>query len=220
MKQNTRPFVSLSLPVVTLLLTFLATTPAHAHHAMGGKPVTTAFEGFLSGIAHPLIGMDHLAMIVAIGVLAASMRPGFLLAALFVLAAMLGSSLHLLGMSLPWSEQLIALSVVAVGGILALRKSPHSGIVLGICAVAGVLHGYAYGESIFGAEPTPLAVYLVGFTLVQLFVAGIAYAAAKIIVQKSGEKTLVLRPAGFVIAGAGLALLGTQIVAMAFPLGQ
>jgi urease accessory protein len=219
MKTITRPFVGLSVPVVALFLSFFAAVPAQAHHLMDGKPVTTAAQSFLSGIAHPVIGIDHLVMIVAIGVLAAAMRPGFLLAAVFVVAAMAGTGVHLLNLSLPGSEVLIALSVLVVGILLALRKTPNQGLVLGICAVAGMLHGYAYGESIFGAESSLLVAYLVGFTVVQLAVAGIAYAIAKSILRKNaGEQALVLRPAGFVVAGAGMALLATQIVAMALPI--
>ena len=108
--------------------------------------------------------------------------------------------------------------LVAAGALIALRKIPNRALVFGIGAVAGVLHGYAYGESIFGAESTPLVAYLVGFTAGQLVVAGIAYAIAKHLRDKSSEHALVLRPAGYVVAGAGLALLATQLVAIAFPL--
>jgi urease accessory protein len=218
MKNTLSPLSSLSVPAVALLLSAFAATPAHAHHAMGGKMASTAFEGFLSGIAHPVIGIDHLAMIVAIGVLAAAMRPGFALAGVFVIAAMGGTGLHLLGWNLPGSEALVALSVLAVGVVLTLRKTPNRALVLGICATTGVLHGYAYGESIFGAESTPLVAYLVGFTAVQLFVAGIAYAIAKHLRDKSGEHALVLRPAGYVVAGAGLALFATQLFSAVFPM--
>lgn len=216
MKTITRPFISFS--IVALLGTFLAATPAHAHHLMHGKTASTAFEGFMSGIAHPVIGVDHLAMIVAIGVLAAAMRPGFLIAATFVVAAMCGTGLHLLKLSLPGSEMLVALSVIAVGSLLVLRKTPASGLVIAICAIAGVLHGYAYGESIFGAEATPVVAYLIGFTVVQLVVAGIAYAVARGLRRKAADDAFALRPAGYVVAGAGLALVATQVVAMAFPI--
>jgi urease accessory protein len=218
MKTTPRPLASLSVPAVAVLLTLFAAKPAQAHHLMGGRMASTAFEGFMSGIAHPVIGIDHLAMIVAIGVLAAAIRSGFALAGIFVLAAMVGTGLHLLRLNLPGSEALVALSVLAAGALIALRKTPNRALVFGIGAVAGVLHGYAYGESIFGAESTPLVAYLVGFTAVQLVVAGIAYAIAKHLRDKSGEQALILRPAGFVVAGAGLALLATQLVTMAFPI--
>lgn len=219
MKFLTRPSAGSSIPVLALFTTLLAVTPAHAHHAMGGEPVGTVAQSFLSGLAHPVIGIDHLAMIVAIGVLAAAMRPGFLLAVVFVVAAMAGTGLHLLGLSLPGSELLIALSVLAVGVLLSLRKAPRIGLVLGICTIAGLLHGYAYGESIFGAESSLLTAYLAGFTAVQVAVASVAYTIAKRILRKDAdEPTLLLRPAGFVVAGAGLAILATQLVDIALPI--
>ena len=42
-------------------------------------------------------------------------------------------------------------------------------------ALAGILHGYAYAESIFGAEATPLVAYLVGFSVIQLGIAAAAF---------------------------------------------
>ena len=218
MNTSTRPFSKFSASFVALFASILAATPVHAHHLMDGKTASTAFEGFMSGLAHPVIGVDHLVMIVAIGILAAAMRPGFLLAAAFVVAAMAGTGLHLLNFNLPGSELLVAFSVVAVGSLLVLRRTLSPGLVVAICAVAGVLHGYAYGESIFGAETTPLTAYLVGFTVVQLAVAGAAYAIAKGLREKAPDQAFSLRPAGFVVAGAGLALLATQVLALTFPI--
>ena len=44
----------------------MAPQPALAHHALGGRIPSNFFEGFLSGLAHPVIGLDHLAFVVAI----------------------------------------------------------------------------------------------------------------------------------------------------------
>ena len=60
-------------------------SPASAHHPMGGKMPSTFFEGFLSGLAHPLIGVDHLAFIVAVGLFAAIKPQGILIPIFFVL---------------------------------------------------------------------------------------------------------------------------------------
>ncbi|MET0472193.1 MAG: HupE/UreJ family protein, partial [Xanthobacteraceae bacterium] len=54
-----------ALVVVPLLL---MTESASAHHVMGGRTPTTFVEGFLSGLGHPVIGPDHLAFLLAIGV--------------------------------------------------------------------------------------------------------------------------------------------------------
>ena len=41
---------------------------ASAHHLMGGKTPSTFADGILSGIGHPIIGPDHLAFLVALGI--------------------------------------------------------------------------------------------------------------------------------------------------------
>jgi urease accessory protein len=184
---------------------------------MGGGPVTNGFDAFLSGVAHPVIGIDHLTMIVAIGILSALLRPGFLVAGSFVLAAMLGTALHLVGLPLPMAEPLVSLSVLAAGLMITLRRAPRNGAVIAFSVIGGILHGYAYGEAIFGAQTGSLVAYLAGFTLVQLAIAGVAFGVARKFRQSSLEPALCLRPTGFVVAGAGFALLATQLVALSFP---
>ena len=59
-------------------------SPAAAHHPLGGGVPSNFFEGFLSGLAHPVIGFDHLAFIVAIGLVAALKPQGWLMPIAFV----------------------------------------------------------------------------------------------------------------------------------------
>lgn len=60
--------------------TMLLAGPAWAHHAMGGEVPGTFAEGLLSGLAHPVIGLDHLAFILAVGLIAASLGAGLQIA--------------------------------------------------------------------------------------------------------------------------------------------
>ena len=77
-------------------------------------------------------------------------------------------------------------------------------------AIAGLAHGYAFGESIFGAERTPLAAYLVGLVVVQSAIAiGIAYAVRA---RGADRASLAPRLTGAAIAGIGLAVLAQQVV--------
>ncbi|UBF26515.1 HupE/UreJ family protein [Kovacikia minuta CCNUW1] len=208
----------LVVPVFALLF---VTTPALAHHAMGGRMPSSFFEGFISGIAHPLIGPDHFAFIVAIGLLAVARRQGILIPVAFVLAAMVGTGLHLLQLSIPGVELFVSGSILVFGILLAMKESLGTGWVIGLSAVAGLFHGYAYGESIFGAEMTPLFAYLAGFTVIQLVVSLGAFWVGKAIVFSQGSesqpKSDRLRSAGLVICGVGLAFFVSQVVNILFP---
>lgn len=49
--------------------------------------ITNFFEGFLSGLVHPVIGLDHLAFVIAIGLIAAGQINGAIIPAGLILAA-------------------------------------------------------------------------------------------------------------------------------------
>ena len=142
----------LSVLVAAAALLALAAAPAAAHHPMGGKLPATMTQGLLSGLGHPIIGLDHLAAIIAVGCIAAWYRTGPALAVGFVAAMIAGVALHLRETTVPASEALVALSVMALGATLVLRKALHPAAALTLFVIAGLLHGYALGESIVGAE--------------------------------------------------------------------
>jgi urease accessory protein len=148
---------------------------AAAHHFMENALPRTVMEGFLSGVGHPIIGLDHFAFIVACGFFLALIPRGLWGIAALLAGSLAGAGLHLAGVDLPAGEALVALSIVLVGALLILCRSfPLRWVVAGL-ALAGVLHGHAYAEAIFGAEPAPLAAYLAGFSVIQLAIAAAAY---------------------------------------------
>lgn len=158
-------------------LLLIASTPALAHHVMGGMTPQTFSQGLLSGLAHPVIGLDHFAFLVVAILLTSALKGAtrFLVPLAFIGATVAGTVLHLGEASIPMPEMLVALSVV-IGGVLALtRRYPGAFALSTIFGVFGILHGYAYGESIVGAEPTPLLAYLAGFAAIQyaLIIAGV-----------------------------------------------
>ena len=142
---------------------------ASAHHGMDGAMPSTFEQGLVSGLAHPIIGLDHLAFIVAAAWLIAKLPAGvrFGLAAVFVLGSLLGTVLHVNLIDLPGSELLVALSVLVAGVLVWSRKLKAVQFLWVLLPLAGVFHGYAYGESIVGAESSALYAYLLGFALIQ-----------------------------------------------------
>ena len=52
------------------MATWSLAAPAFAHHPLDGKIPSNLFEGFMSGLGHPVIGLDHLAFVIAVGLIA------------------------------------------------------------------------------------------------------------------------------------------------------
>ncbi|MGD1704307.1 HupE/UreJ family protein [Dapis sp. BLCC M229] len=163
------------------LIFFSTVESAMAHHPMGGRTPANLWEGLLSGMGHPIIGMDHLAFVVAVGLIAATIPNGISILASFLATAMLGTGIHLLSIDLPLTEIAIAFSVVTFGVMLAFKQKLNTLLLIIFAGIAGIFHGYAYGEAIIGAEMTPLLAYLVGFTAIQLFIALLAMKLAELV---------------------------------------
>lgn len=188
-------------------------TPAIAHHPFGGAAPQTIFSGLVSGIGHPVLGFDHLAFIIAVGLVAAMLRRGIAIPLTFLLAAVAGTGLHLAEMNLPISELVIAFSVLLFGLLVIARRELNTTAVIALTALASVFHGYAYGEAIVGAEPTPLVAYLVGFTLIQGAIIAATYLLSKRAIGKDKSAGILsVRQAGFAVCGAGAILLGNLFV--------
>jgi urease accessory protein len=159
------------------IATMLFTISAWAHHPMGGETPSTLWQGLLSGLGHPIIGMDHFAFIVAIGLVSAFARLSSPAVPLGLVAAtVLGASLKWLGIYLPYAEVTVAISVVTAG-LLVFRTPIRLKTTALAALVAALFHGYAYGEAIIGAEPAPLGAYLLGFSVIQMAIAGLAFFA-------------------------------------------
>ncbi|WP_235503998.1 MULTISPECIES: HupE/UreJ family protein [unclassified Acidovorax] len=114
-------------------------------------------NSFLSGFAHPLFGMDHLAAMVAVGLwsaLAARRAGPELLWGPVGFAALLlaGAVLGLQGVALPAVEPMIAASLLATGLLVVSRlRVPGIAAALGVGAFA-VFHGAAHGYELAGSD--------------------------------------------------------------------
>ncbi len=182
---------------------------------MGGQLPSTGWQGLLSGLGHPIIGFDHLAFVVGVGLMSHLAGRPFLLPFLFVLGTVFGCFIHIQGWNLPWSEPAIALTVAAAAAIVGLRPRVSIGVLALLFGAAGLFHGYAYGESIVGAEPAPLAAYVVGFGVIQYCIAVGSGAAVRRIVGRD----YVSEPMAMRIAGLGIAIVAAFAFATAALVG-
>jgi urease accessory protein len=176
--------------------------PAWAHHPMGGKLPQTFLQGLLSGFGHPVIGIDHLAAIVGVGILAALVGRSAAVVLAFSVSVIAGVGLHLSGVDLPASELFVGLTTLLIGALVILRQSMSAGRALLLFALAGLVHGYALGESIVGAEASPLVAYLLGLLIMQTAIGVVVYAAVRSLARWPARTT------GLTVAGVLVALAG------------
>jgi urease accessory protein len=197
----------------TFLLTalvLLGAVPASAHHLMGGRTPSTFLDGLLSGLAHPLIGPDHFAFLLAVGVATGVGGLSPALPVLFVAASGIGVLLHVNAVTLPGAELAVAASVLLAGVLIARGRALPAMIWSALFAVAGLFHGYAFGESIFGAETSPLEAYVLGLVVIQ----GAVTSAIALVARRVGAGVSALAPrlVGAAIVGVGFTALISQLV--------
>ncbi len=193
-------------------LAILALAPvAHAHHPMGGMTPSTFTEGMLSGIGHPIIGIDHLAFLVVAALLSFTLRGNarYLVPMAFIAATVAGTLIHLGAADLPMSETVIALSAL-LGGLAVMFKGSLPALLLGsLFAIFGVYHGYAYGEAIVGAEQTPLLSYLLGFAVTQYaIIAGGVVLLSALATRSARLQSLAVRSGAWFATVTGAVFLG------------
>lgn len=170
--------------------------PAQAHSGTGLP------GGFVSGFSHPFGGLDHLLAMVSVGLWGAFLgRPlVYLLPVIFPTVMALGAILAMAGMRLPCVDIGIALSVLVLGGCIALGvKAPVWACALIVGAFA-LFHGYAHGKELpSAADPVG---YSAGFVLATglLHVLGIGIGAF----ASRPVGRLAVRSAGGLIVAAGV----------------
>ena len=126
---------------IALALAALAAGPAEAH-VIGAGP-----GGFAQGFAHPFMGLDHVLAMVAVGLWAAHLggRARWLVPISFVLAMALAGGWAMAGASMPYIETGIALSVVALGGLILARARLPLALGMALVGSFALFHGLAHG---------------------------------------------------------------------------
>jgi len=108
---------------------------------------------FMSGLSHPLFGLDHILAMVAVGLWAAMIggRAIFAVPAAFVGAMLLGFMLAITGVALPVVEPVILASVIALGFLVAAAVRLPAGAGMAIVGAFALFHGFAHGGEIGAA---------------------------------------------------------------------
>lgn len=121
--------------------------------------------GLTAGLLHPVLGFDHLLAMVAVGLLSVQIggRAVWTVPAAFVLVMAAGGLLGMQGVALPEVEGGIALSVFALGLVIAIGAAPPVWLAMVFVGFFALFHGHAHGAEIPRlADP---AAYVGGFML-------------------------------------------------------
>jgi urease accessory protein len=179
----------------TMTAALLAPTMSLAHtgHGVG--------QEFVAGVMHPLSGLDHVLMIVAVGAWASVLQPACRVVVAACLAAFvaIGATLSMASVSGPAVEAGIALTVVGSGMLLAVgRRWPLLATAV-VAALFATIHGLAHGAE----GPAQSVAYVPGLAVAT---GGLALAAS-ILTARLQSQRMWLRITGGLSAVAGATAL-------------
>ncbi len=191
--------------VVTVLapLGFATAGPFWAHTGTGQT------AGLLSGLLHPVSGLDHVVAMIAVGLWGAQLgAPAiWVLPVTFPMVMALGGMLGLMGIGLPGIEVGIALSGVLLGVMVLLEARPPLVWAAALVGFFAVFHGHAHGTELPADQSAIL--YSLGFVVSTgtLHATGIAIG----VVHRWRAGKILLRALGGVVALVGLFFLWQAI---------
>ncbi|MBA3710262.1 MAG: HupE/UreJ family protein [Planctomycetes bacterium] len=176
---------------------------------MASAPLLVAHPGhggvsLAAGAAHPWSGIDHLLAMVAVGILAVRIggRGLWLVPLSFLCGTLGGTLIGFLGATLPAVETAIAVSVLALGVVIAIGRSPRLGMACALVGAFAIPHGIAHAAESGGAVLAPFAVGMIASTAL-LHLLGIAFG----VMCRDASSQRPIRWSGALIAVSGLALM-------------
>ena len=185
---------------ICLFVSFaLLTKPAFGHEG-------EAFSGgFVSGMAHPVFGWDHIAAMVAVGLWGAILeKPAiWLLPIVFPLVMAIGAALGIVDAPIPFVEAGIALSGLVFGVLIVFFVKVPLALAAVLVGFFAVFHGYAHGSELPSAV-NPVA-YGVGFVVSTGLLHAIGILFGTVISFEAGR--YFVRVTGALIAAIGTAFL-------------
>jgi urease accessory protein len=127
--------------------------------------ITGTASGFGAGFLHPLLGPDHLVAMVAVGLWGAQLgSPAlWILPVAFPLVMAVGGLIGISGTSVPYPEQMVALSGLALGLMVAFRVRMEFWAAAMFVTVFALFHGYSHGREM--PQAADAASFAIGFVV-------------------------------------------------------
>ncbi len=191
--------------VTVVLLTLLVWPLSAWAHIESGQA-----GGFLSGLSHPVSGLDHVLAMVAVGLWGAQLGvPAvWLLPVAFPMMMACGGMLGLMGLPVPGIDVGIAVSGVVLGALILGETRLPLALAVVLVAIFALFHGHAHGTELSPGQNPML--YSLGFVMCTgtLHAGGIGMG----LVSRWNLGRLVLRGAGSLVMIGGLVFVWRALV--------
>jgi len=138
---------------------------ALAHHPFEliAKNNLSPTQGFISGLAHPILGLDHLLFLLSVGLVANLLKKNFII--IFILSGIIGTIIPLIiSYQFPFSELIVSISLF-VSALIVNKK-----LNVSIFIPMALFHGYVLGKPMIGSQPEVILTYLIGLILAEVLV--------------------------------------------------
>lgn len=195
--------ISLFQLIMSMVIIFYpATALAHVGSGEAG--------GFLTGLQHPVSGLDHVIAMLAVGLWGAQLgAPAiWILPVVFPMMMAMGGTLGLMGIPLPGVEVGIAVSAVVLGFMVLTEARLKIQLAMVIVAFFAVFHGHAHGTELPAGQSGLL--YSIGFVAATGLLHGAGIAIGLIHRWQAGR--LALRGAGSLVCAAGIYFLVRALI--------
>jgi urease accessory protein len=181
------------------LLLLATATPAFAHVQQGQA------QGLLTGLRHPVSGLDHVLAMISVGIWGAQLgAPAlWLLPVTFPMVMAFGGFLGLVGIPVPGVEIGIALSALLLGLMVALEAKPRLVAAAALVGAFAVFHGHAHGTELPPGQSG--LTYSIGFVTATGCLHGVGILIG--VVHRWPLGRAALRVAGAAVALAGVLFL-------------
>lgn len=179
------------------IIAFIAlASPIAQAHVQGDSA-----SGFTTGLGHPWSGLDHILVMIAVGVWGAQLgRPAvWLLPVAFPMMMAVGGFIGLLGLPFPSVEVGISLSAIVLGFMILTEARASMKLIVSLVGFFALFHGYAHGTEL--PEGQNGLLYSIGFVVGTGLLHCVGIGLGLLHRFKSGQ--LILRGAGSVIMMMG-----------------
>jgi urease accessory protein len=195
------------LPVCTAALAAVTAvavpTIASAHPGFG------EIHDLAHGFTHPFTGLDHLIAMLAVGVFAAQLggRALWLVPGTFVAVMAAACVAGMLGLTIPYVETGIALSVLALGAAIAFAIRVPVAVAMALVGFFAIFHGHAHGTEMPAAASGVLFGLVFVLATAALHAIGIGFG---ILIGRAagGRQIAQLAGGAAVVVGAALLVIG------------